>query len=322
VDETGRDLIVIVGPTAAGKSDLSIRLARRFDGEVVGVDSAQVYRGLDAATGKPPAIAREEFPHHLIDVADPGVDFSAGDFARLAEPAIEAIVRAGRRPILVGGTGLYLRALLRGLTDLPRREAALRSALRRWSEGRDQRALHRLLEALDPASAAALPPRDTQRIVRALEVALVSGAPFSSHIASRPSARDRYPSIKIGLTAPREILVARIDRRAESFFASGLVEEVRRLLASGVPATANSLKALGYREVLAHLHGELDLPATVALVKRNTRRYAKRQMTWFRREPGVVWFEFRERPEERFAEIEEAIALRMEAPGESLNGHR
>jgi len=322
VDEPGRDLIVVVGPTASGKSDLSIHLARRFSGEIVGVDSAQVYSGLDAATGKPHLQARDEIRHHLIDVAEPGRDFSAGDFARLAESAIGEIRRAGKRPILVGGTGLYLRALLRGLTDLPVRDAGLRSALRRWSSGRDERSLHRLLESLDPPAAAAIPPRDTQRIVRALEVFFVTGARFSALIASPPSPSDRFSSIKIGLTAPRDVLAGRIERRAESFFASGLVDEVRRLLAMGVPASANCFKALGYREVLAHLQGGIDLPGTVALVKRNTRRYAKRQMTWFRREPGVLWFEFREHPEERFADIEKAIAVRMDAPGESLDGHR
>jgi len=322
VDESRPALIVVVGPTAAGKSDLALALARRFRGEVVGVDSAQVYRGLDAATGKPPAEARREIAHHLIDVADPGRDFSAGDFARLAEEAIRRIVASGRRPVLAGGTGLYLRALFRGLAELPRRDEALRSALRLWGGRRKAGALHAMLEAIDPVSAAALPPRDEQRIVRAIEVVLKSGQPLSGQIARSPFGGERFASIKIGLTAPRPVLVERIESRVEEFFRAGLVEEVRGLLAGGVPSGANCFKALGYREVLAHLRGEIDLPGTVALVKRNTRRYAKRQLTWFRREPEVVWFEFRVRPEECFAAIEEAVALRMEAPGESRDGHR
>lgn len=322
MDETRPNLVVIVGPTAAGKSDLALHIARRFQGEIVSVDSAQVYRGLDAATGKPKPPAREEIRHHLIDVADPRRDFSAGDFARLAERAIKEIRRAGKRPILAGGTGLYLRALLSGLADLPRRDAALRSALHRWSERRGEGSLHRMLAALDPAAASALPRRDAQRIVRAIEVVFTSGRPISRLIAARPFAAERFASMKIGFTARKELLAERIERRVEEFFDAGLVEEARGLLAAGVPATANCFKALGYREVLAHLRGEIDFAGTVALVKRNTRRYAKRQLTWFRREPGIVWFEFRERPEERFAEIGEAIALRMEAPGESRDGHR
>lgn len=315
-------IVVIVGPTATGKSDLALAVARRFGGEIVGVDSAQVYRGLDAATGKPSRADRASIPHHLIDVADPGSDFSAGDYARLAEEAIDRIRSAGRLPVLAGGTGLYLRALLRGLADLPRRDAAVRDALRIWAARRDPSALHRMLGALDPQAASALPLRDTQRIVRAIEVVLATGRPYSAGVAAQPFTADRFDAIKIGLLASRDILGARIDRRVQAFFDAGLIVEVRRLLDAGVPLSANSLKALGYREVFAHLRGEIGLEETVALVKRNTRRYAKRQLTWFRREPGVVWFEFREHPEERFADIEKAIALRMDVPGESHDGHR
>ena len=316
-------IVVIVGPTAAGKSDLAVAIARRFGGEIIGADSAQVYRGLDAATGKPPRADREAIAHHLIDVADPAVDFSAGDYERLARAAIARVAAAGRLPIVVGGTGLYLRALLRGLTELPRRDGPIRAALLAWAGRRDAAALHRMLHALDPEAARALPAKDTQRIVRAIEVVLASGRAYSALVAAQPFAADRYRAIKIGITAPREVLVRRIEDRVDAFFGEGdLVAEVRGLLASGVPAAANSLKALGYREVMAHLLGGEDLPGTVALVKRNTRRYAKRQLTWFRREPDVVWYAFRERPEERFAEIVDAIALRMEAPGESQDGHR
>ena len=179
-----------------------------------------------------------------------------------------------------------------------------------------------MLSALDPVAASALPPGDSQRLVRAVEIALATGRPLSSQIEGRRFGGDRFATLKIGLTAGREVLAGRIERRVDAFFEAGLVEEARALLAGGVPASANCFKALGYREVLAHLRGEIDLPRAVALVKRNTRRYSKRQLTWFRREPGVIWFEFGERPEERFAEIEAAIEIRMDAPGESRDGHR
>ncbi len=320
--EDRSSLIVVVGPTASGKSVLAARLARRLDGEIVGVDSAQVYRGLDAATAKPPRSLREEIPHHLIDVADPSCDFSAGDFARLAEAAIARIRSSGRRAVLVGGTGLYLTALLRGLAEMPPRDTALRAALLRREAARGEGSLHRMLASLDPDTAGRLAPRDRQRIVRALEVALRTGRPLSALITRRPFAAERYACVKVGLTMPRPALAARIDARVEAFFDAGLVEEARRLLDAGVPRTANCLKALGYREAVAHLSGGMTLAETVDLVKRNTRRYSKRQLTWFRREPGVIWFETGERPEERFADIESEVALRLGAPRESRDGNR
>ena len=275
------------------------------------MDSAAVYRGFDAATAKPPASLRAEIPHHLIDVADPRRDFSAGDYARLAGAAIDRIHAAGRRAVLVGGTGLYLRVLMRGLAEMPRRNAALRDALVRWEVRRGEGSLHRMLASLDPSTAQRLAPRDRQRIVRAVEVIFVTGRPMSSLIAASPFGEEMYPSAKIGLMMSWRLLTARIEARVEEFFAAGLVEEVRGLLGAGVPRGANAFKALGYREVLAHLDGKLSLEETLALVKLSTRRYARRQLTWFRREPGVVWFELGDRPEERFAEIEADAKLRL-----------
>ncbi len=312
---------MIVGPTATGKSDLAAHLARRLDGEIVGVDSVQVYRGLDAGTGKPPLSVRREIPHHLIDIADPGRDFSAGDYARLAERAIAEIVARGRRPILAGGTGLYLRALLRGLADMPPRQPRLRSALQRWGERRGEGSLHRMLRELDPITAARLSPRDGQRVVRAIEVALATGRPLSEEIATSPFGPDRFGAVKVGLKMPWGALTARIEARVDAFFERGIVEEVRGLLAAGVPPGANCFKALGYREVLRHLEGRTSLEETVALVKGNTRRYAKRQMTWFRREPGLIWYDVGERAEEIFADIEREIASRTGAGG-SGDGNR
>lgn len=314
-------LLVVVGPTASGKSALAAGLARRFDGEVIGADSVQVYRGLDAGSDKPPPEVREEIPHHLIDVQDPEQDFSAGDYARRAAGAIGEIAARGRRPIVAGGTGLYVRALLRGLVDMPGRDAELRRRLDRWESRRGAGALHGMLAVLDPATAERLAPADRQRIVRAIEVALASGRPLSEHIAGQPFARERYPSIKVGLTVPPALLGARIDERVERFFREGLVEEVRSLLARGVPRSANCFKALGYREVLRHISGDLGIEQTVALVKANTRRYARRQIAWFRSEQDVRWFEAREPAADLHAAIEVHVAERLRAE-ESRDGER
>jgi len=321
VAEPGVRIIVIVGPTATGKSSLAAHLAARLGGEIIGFDSMQVYRGLDAGTAKPPASVMREIPHHLIDIADPGVDFSAGDFARLAGTAIGEIAARGRSPILAGGTGLYLRALMRGLAEMPRRNARLRSALASMLRTRGEGHLHRMLVLLDPGRARELSPRDTQRVVRALEVAYETGRPQSAWVAGQPFGPDRYPACKVGLTMPWPLLTARIEARVERMFASGLVEEAASLLRAGVPRSANCFKALGYREILPYLSGSAGLVATKTLVKANTRRYARRQLTWFRREPGVVWFELGERPEECYPRIEAEIA-RQESARESSDGNR
>ena len=296
-------------------------MARRFGGEIVGADSIQVYRGLDAASDKPPPELRAEIPHHLIDVQDPEVDFSAGDYARLAGAAIAGILGRGRRPILAGGTGLYVRALLRGLAEMPRRSQPLRDRLLQWESRSGEGSLQRMLKVLDPVTAERLPGRDRQRIVRAVEVALVSGRPLSAHIAGRPFGRELLPSVKIGLLVPREELVRRMDARVDGFFARGLVGEVQGLLASGIPPSANCLKGLGYREVLRHLTGEIGYDETIALVKTNTRRYARRQLTWFRAEPGIRWFHPGEDPAGRDAGIEAYIEERLRAE-ESPDGER
>ncbi len=314
-------LILVVGPTASGKSALAARLARSFGGEVIGADSVQVYRRLDAASDKPPMDLRREIPHHLIDVQDPAEDFSAGDYARRAAQAVEEIAARGRRPIVAGGTGLYVRALLRGLADMPGRDAGLRRGLARWESRRGIGSLHGMLQVLDPASAARLAPRDRQRIVRAVEVALISGRPLSEHIAEQPFGCEIYHCVKIGLSVPPAVLEQRIDERVERFFREGLVEEVRGLLGRGIPEGANCFKALGYREVLSHLAGELGIEDTVALVKANTRRYARRQLTWFRKEPGVRWFEAREPAADLHAAIETHVAERLRAE-ESRDGDR
>jgi tRNA dimethylallyltransferase len=283
-------MLVVVGPTAVGKSEFALLACERFCGEVVSVDSMQVYRGLDAATSKPGAADRLRAPHHGIDLVDPGEDFSMGDFVRAAEKAIADIGARRRLPVLVGGTGLYLRALLRGMAEAPRRAPALRERLRARAAERGVPWLHRMLARLDPETAARLPQRDAQRLVRALEVRFLAGRPLSALLRERPFGGERYDAVRIGLTMDRRRLHARIDARVDAFFANGLVDEVKRHLASGRSPEANAFKALGYREVLAYLRGDGPLEEAVALTKRNTRRYAKRQGTWFRAEPDVTWF--------------------------------
>jgi tRNA dimethylallyltransferase len=298
-------VLAVVGPTAVGKSAFALDACERFDGELVSVDSMQVYRGLEAATSKPRAEERARVPHHGLDLADPGRDFSMGDFVRAAERAIDGIRSRGRLPVLVGGTGLYLRGLLRGVAETPRRSPRLRARLTAIAERRGVPWLHRMLRRVDAASAARLPPRDRQRIARALEVYFTARRPLSALIAASPFGEDRYDPIKIGLAMRREDLHRRIDDRVDGFFAAGLVEEVRRLLAAGCPPAANAFKALGYREVIAHLRGETTLEEAKALTRRNTRRYAKRQWTWFRKEPGVVWFEVDPEAPDSFAQATE-----------------
>lgn len=283
-------LLVVVGPTAVGKSEFALLACERFGGELVSVDSMQVYRGLDRGTAKPSPEARGRVPHHGIDLADPGQDFSLGDFVRAAGRAIDSIRERGRLPVLVGGTGLYLRGLLKGIVEAPRRHEAIRKRLRDLAGRRGTPYLHRLLRRVDREAAARLPPGDRQRLVRALEVYFASHRGLSDLIRESPFGADRYASVKIGLGMERAALYRVIEARVERFFAAGLLEEVRGLLLAGCPETANALKAIGYHEALRHLRGEMDLGEAIALTQRRTRRYAKRQWTWFRKEEGVTWF--------------------------------
>ncbi len=295
-------LLVVVGPTAVGKSEFALLVCERLGGEVVSVDSMQVYRGLDRGTSKPGPETHRLVPHHGIDLADPGQDFSLGDFVRMAGRAIAEIRDRGRLPVLVGGTGLYLRGLLKGVVEAPRRDQALRSRLRALAERRGPARLHRLLARVDPAAARRLRPADRQRVVRALEVYFSVGRGLSDLIREAPFGPDRYAAVKVGLRMRREDLCRRIDARVLSFFASGLVEEVRGLLAAGHDGASNAFKALGYKETLMHLRGAIDLDRAIALTQQNTRRYAKRQMTWFRKVEGVAWFDIDPGAADRFRE--------------------
>ena len=295
-------ILVVIGPTAVGKSAFALMACARFGGELVSVDSVQVYRGLDRGTSKPGDDELRGAPHHGIDLAGPERDFSLGEFVRTAERAIREIRARGRLPVLVGGTGLYLRGLLKGIIEAPGRDEVLRARLRAIGARRGAPFLHRMLERVDPDAARRLGPNDRQRVGRALEVFFAARRGISEMIRESPFGTDHYRAVKIGLGMKREILYRRIDDRVLRFFASGLVAEVRDLLAAGCPESANAFKALGYKETLRHLRGEITVEEAIALTQRNTRRYAKRQLTWFRKEEGVAWFDIDPSREDPFGE--------------------
>lgn len=273
-------LVAIVGPTAAGKSALAVALAPRFDGEIVGADSRHVYRGLDVGTGKPTAADRARIPHHLIDVVDPGAEFSVAHYQEQAAAAITAIDQRGHQPLLVGGSGHYVRALLDGyrLPKVPpdaelRRELSARAA----SEGPES--LLRELESLDPVSAARIDPRNTRRLVRAIEVSRATGRPFSEIGGRGPSP---YRTLVIGVTAPRPELYRRIDARVDAMIAAGWPGEVRALLERGLDASLPSMSSLGYPVMVEHVQGDLALDEAARRIQRLTHRFARRQYTWFK----------------------------------------
>lgn len=284
---TGPRIIVLSGPTASGKSDLAMKLARAFPLEIVNADSMQVYRHFDIGTAKPGLEERAEVPHHLIDVADPDEPYNAGRYVADAERAIAGIVARGKVPLVAGGTGMYLRALLRGLDPAPA-DPSVRAALdRRWEE-EGAAALHAELARVDPGTAARVHPADRIRVVRALEIAKVGGIPAGKARAAWASARGKYRSLFLALWPGREALYRRIDERAEGMFRMGLLNEVRGLLDMGYGRELKPMKGLGYRQAVAHLLDGVQLPEAVESTKRDTRRYAKRQITWLAAEPDLV----------------------------------
>jgi tRNA dimethylallyltransferase len=288
--EKGAPLVAIVGPTAAGKSALALALAESLDGEIVNYDSVQLYRGFDIGSGKLPAEERRGVPHHLLDCLEAEEQFTAGDYRREAVRVLAEIKERARLPIFVGGTGLYLRAVFMGLFDGPPRSEELRDRLRGLAERRGREFLHRLLKRLDPESAARIEPRDTHKTVRALEVCILVRTPISKMQARGRSGLEGYRVVKVGLHPERKELCQRIDKRVEWMFAQGLVEETRALLARQDCSRLKALGALGYRQASAVAQGQLNLPEAILQTQVATRRYAKRQMTWFRHEPGIIWF--------------------------------
>lgn len=292
--DSGRDssVIAIVGPTASGKSTLGIEVALRLGGEVINCDSVQVYRGIEIATAKVPFAERRGVPHHLIDFVSPDVNYTAGDWAREGAATIEDIQQRGRVPILVGGTGLYLRAFRNPFFPSPQTDVRLRHRLNELRQRRGAEHLHRVLHRLDPASALELYPRDWPRVQRAIEVRLQTGKAMSQQKEGRPAPPESAVNLRlIVLNPPRDALYSRINLRTEEHFAAGLVDEVRTLLAAGVPPNSNALGAHGYRRVVEYLLDQRDLESAVNQTKLDVRHYAKRQLTWFRREGDAEWFE-------------------------------
>jgi len=291
-------LVAILGPTATGKSALGIALAQRFDGEIVSCDSTAVYRGFDIGTDKVPLAERRGIPHHLIDVASPIEEYSAARYAREAAAAIRAITARGKLPILVGGTGFYYRALTRGLFEGPGRDELLRRRLERVAERKGPERLHRWLARVDRASAERIQPRDVKRVVRALEVWMLTGRPLTDHFADTASPLPDYDVTSIGLQISQEETADRVARRVDAQFAAGILDEIRGLLGRGVPETALPFTGLVYRQCLEHLRGIRDERATRELVIRENRKYSRRQLIWFRKEPNLRWIHAAgERPE-------------------------
>lgn len=284
-------LLIISGPTGAGKSELAVRLAQRVEGEIINADSIQLYRGFDVGSAKPGQDLMEAVPNHLFDVLDPEVDCDAFAWSRMAGRVIDEIIRRNRIPIVVGGTNFYLRALTRGLPEIPGRDETVRSRLRRiMGRPGGARHLHHLLRLADPVSAGRIAPADRHRTERALEVALVSGRPISSFEAPTTATPPKRPSLQFALALERKVLRDRLDQRVDRMYQEGLVDEVRGLL-SRHPPSVRAMGAIGYREALAVVQGELDPAEAIRETKRRTRAYSKRQMTWLRAERDVHWLD-------------------------------
>jgi len=282
-------VIAVLGPTGAGKSELALSIAQKFVGEVVNCDSLQIYRYFDIGTAKLPLEARCGITHHLIDILDPDQVFSAGEYARLARRVLEEVAVRGHLPVIAGGTGFYFRALVDGLFPGPSRDQGLRDRLSAH-ERRRPGSVYRLLGRFDAESAARIHPHDFPKLVRALEVCLLTRRATSELFRHGRDALRGYRVLKIGLAPPRDQLYQRLDQRAEQMFHGGLVEEVRGILARGFPPSAKPFESHGYRQALQLLTGELNLNEAIFYAQRNTRRYAKRQMTWFRQEQRMEWF--------------------------------
>jgi tRNA dimethylallyltransferase len=282
-------LIVILGPTASGKSALGISLARELGGEILVCDSTQVYRHFNIGTAKVPLPEQQGVPHHLVDIVEPDDVFTAGDYRRHALAVLDDLRARGKLPILTAGTGLYLRAILEGLADAPTRSEKLRNRLRRKAQLRGPAYLHSLLARLDPEAASRIAARDTQKVIRAIEMRVLTGKSIGTIHRSGRTPLEGYRIMKIGLLPPRPTLYARIDARVEGMLAAGWLDEVRNLISRGIPADAKPFQFIGYSQLREHLDGRLSLEAGIKQIQQATRNFAKRQITWFRREPGLAW---------------------------------
>lgn len=283
-------VIAVVGPTAAGKSALALALARERAGEIVSCDSLQVYRGLDIGSAKPTSEERVSVPHHMLDLVDPDQGFSAADYSRHARAALAGIAERGHLAIVAGGTGLYLRALLQGLFEGPSRDEPLRGRLERIAMRHGDGRLHRMLAQVDPEAAARIPPRDRVRVVRALEVFRSTRRPISEHHRAGTDPLRGHDVFVVGVDPPREALRAAVERRTAEMYARGLLEEVKGLLDRGYDPQLRPLRAIGYRQAVAVVRGELAGDEARRAMVAETMRYAKRQMTWFRNQTRAAWF--------------------------------
>jgi tRNA dimethylallyltransferase len=288
--EHNRPIYAIAGPTASGKTSLGVELALRVGGEVINFDSVQIYRGIEIATAKPTEAEKRGVPHHLIDYVDPHINYTAADWAADASRSIEEIESRGKIPILVGGTGFYLRTLRHPLFESPKTDEEIRRRLKRIHDERGPEHLHQMLRRLDSASAERLFPRDYPRVMRALEVYFQTGKRLSDVQPDRADPPEFASRIHLFVLNPtRDVLYEKINRRAEAHFSAGLVDEVKNLRASGISDTSNALGAHGYRRVCEYLRGERTLESAIEKTKQDVRNYAKRQLTWYRREPDAVW---------------------------------
>lgn len=282
-------LLVIVGPTAVGKSNVALRLAEEYDGEIISADSVQVYRGLDLGAAKPSLAERATVAHHLIDIVDANDNYTVADFQQDAALVITDVLNRGKLPILVGGTGLYVRAILKGFAFSDSgADQEFRHKLQKAAELFGPEHVHQKLAAVDAQTASKLHPNDLRRVIRALEVFSQTQLPISEQVALTPES-SVYDAAQIGLTMPRDLLYTRIEERVDKMIAQGLVDEVKCLLAQGVLPQAKSMQSLGYKQIVSYLQGDISLPTAVELIKRDTRRFAKRQVTWLRRDAEIQW---------------------------------
>ena len=282
-------VVVVCGPTGIGKTRTAIALARRFKGEIVGADSMQIYRYMDIGTAKPTPAEQARVRHHMVDIVDPDIPYDAARYAEDAWRVVRDLQRDNHLPVVAGGTGLYIKALIYGLFDGRPPTPECRRRLERMADRRGSAYLHAELAACDPAAAAGIHVNDRFRIIRALETYQTTGQPISALRAEHRFATPRLAAFKLGLAMPREALYARIDRRVDQMVAEGLLDEVRALLGRGYTADLKSMQSIGYRHMVAYLQGDADWPESLRLFKRDTRRYAKRQLTWFRADPEIVW---------------------------------
>jgi tRNA dimethylallyltransferase len=284
-------IIVICGPTGVGKTGFAIGLARQFNGEIVGADSMQIYRHMDIGTAKPTVTEQAAVSHHMVDIVDPQEDFDAAEYGRRAHACVARLTAKGKLPFVVGGTGLYIKALIYGLAEAAPSDDELRVQLKAELAQSSALAMHDRLAHVDPQSARRIHPNDTFRTLRALEVFQITGRPISAHHDRHGFAKARFDALRIGLTLPRPLLYARIDQRVDAMLAQGLVDEVRVLLDKGLNPRIKSMQSLGYRHMADFLQGRLEWDEAVRTLKRDHRRYAKRQMTWFGAQDNVRWLQ-------------------------------